>query len=101
MKWNEVAKIVENDFDTQVDWAEKFFVCPDCGDVVYECDFNTYSVLALGYCPICGTALTEKCEYENFYEHEEEEYARYEEYDDEDEMMYARYDGEDEYEYED
>ena len=92
MKWNEVAKIVENDFDTQVDWAEKFFVCPDCVDVVYECDFNTDSVLALGYCPICGTALTEKCEYENYYEHENEE-----EYD-EDEMMYARYDGEDEYE---
>ena len=92
MKWSEVAKIVENDFDTQVDWAEKFFVCPDCGDVVYECDFNTDSVLALGYCPICGTALTEECEYENYYEYEDEE-----EYD-EDEMMYARYDEEDEYE---
>jgi len=92
MKWNEVAKVVENDFGMQVDWEERFFVCPECQDVVYECDFNKDSVLALGYCPICGTALAEECEYENFYEHEDEE-----EYD-EDEMMYARYDGEDEYE---
>ena len=91
MKWNEVAKVVENDFGMQVDWEEKFFVCPECQEVVCECDFNKDSVLALGYCPICGTALVEECEYENFYEHEEEEY-------DEDEMMYARYDGEDEYE---
>ena len=60
--------------------------------MVYEDDFNKDLVLALGYCPICGAALTEECEYENFYEHEDEE-----EYD-EDEMMYARYDGEDEYE---
>ena len=94
MKWNEVAKVVENDFGVQVDWEEKFFVCPYCGDVVYAYDFNKDLVLALGYCPICGAALTEECEYENFYEHEDEE-----EYD-EDEMMYARYDGEDEYEYE-
>lgn len=83
MKWNEVAKVVENDFGMQVDWEERFFVCPECQDVVYECDFNKNSVLALGYCPICGTALTEECEYENFYEYEDEE-----EYD-EDEMMCA------------
>ena len=93
MKWSEVAKVVENDFGMQVDWEERFFVCPDCGDVVYEYDFNKKSILTLGYCPICGAALTEECEYENFYYDEDEEY-------DEDEMMYARYDGEDEYEYE-
>ena len=87
MKWNEVAKVVENDFGMQVDWEEKFFVCGECQDVVYECDFDTDPILALGYCPICGAALTEECKYENYYEHE-----------DEDEMMYARYDGEDEYE---
>ena len=91
MKWSEVAKVVENDFGMQVDWEERFFVCPDCGDVVYEYDFNKDSVLALGYCSICGAALTKECEYENFYEHEEEEY-------DEDEMMYSRYEEEDTYE---
>ena len=74
MKWNEVAKVVENDFGVQVEREEKIFVCPDCGDVIYECDFNKDSVLALGYCPICGAALTEECECENFYEDEEEEY---------------------------
>ena len=92
MKWSEVAKVVENDFGMQVDWEERFFACPECQDIVYECDFNKNIVLALGYCPICGAALTEKCEYENFYEDEDEE-----EYD-EDEMMYARYDEEDEFE---
>ena len=80
MKWNEVAKVVENDFGMQVDWEEKFFVCPECQDIVYGCDFDTNSILALGYCPICGAALTEECKYENFYEHEDEE-----EYDEEDE----------------
>lgn len=92
MKWSEVAKVVENDFGMYVDWEERFFICPACQDVIYECDFNKNVVLALGYCPICGAALTEECECENFYEDEDKE-----EYD-EDEMMYARYDGEDEYE---
>ena len=29
MKWNEVVKVVENDFGMQVDWEERFFVCPE------------------------------------------------------------------------
>ena len=50
MKWSEVAKVVENDFGMQVDWEERFFVCPECGEPLYaedwpECNWDT--------CPIC------------------------------------------------
>lgn len=51
MKWNEVAKIVENDFDTQVDWEERFFVCPECGEPLYAEDWPEHN---WDTCPICG-----------------------------------------------
>lgn len=51
MKWNEVAKVVENDFGTQVDWEERFFVCPECGEPLYTEDWPEYN---WDTCPICG-----------------------------------------------
>ena len=93
MKWSEVAKVVENDFGMQVDWEERFFICPECDEPIYEEDWDKDAILESGYCPVCVAALIEECKYENFYEHEHED----EEYD-EDEMMYARYEGEDTYE---
>lgn len=51
MKWNEVAKVVENDFGMQVDWEERFFVCPECGEPLYAEDWPEYN---WDTCPICG-----------------------------------------------
>ena len=49
-KWEKVAKYIEKTFGTQVDWFERFFVCPECGEPIYECDWagDTFEV-----CPVC------------------------------------------------
>jgi len=50
--WEERAKEVEQVYGTYVDWKERFYECPDCGEPVYECDWND-SILKAFICPIC------------------------------------------------
>lgn len=65
--WEANAKIVEWVYGMYVDWEERFYYCPYCGELVYECDWDG-AELAETLCPICETP-------ENFddYEYEEEE----------------------------
>jgi len=48
--WEAYAFEAESEFGTQVDWEERFYVCPECGEPVYECDYPNPETL----CPICG-----------------------------------------------
>jgi len=50
--WEERAKEVEQVYGTYVDWKERFYECPDCGEPVYECDWSD-SALEAFICPIC------------------------------------------------
>lgn len=36
-----------------VDWEERFYECPECGEPIYECDW-TDDELKKDLCPICG-----------------------------------------------
>ena len=36
-----------------VDWDERFYECPECGEPIYECDW-TDDELKKDLCPICG-----------------------------------------------
>ena len=36
--WEKNAKYVESVFGAYVDWEERFYECPCCGEPVYECD---------------------------------------------------------------
>ena len=60
MKWSwyYVAQyIIEQAYDGFVDWDEEYFICPDCGEPVYKCD---YPYIDLGMtCPICETKIEE------------------------------------------
>ena len=48
-KWEQTARYVRETFGTQVDWYERFFICPECGEPIYECDWagDTFEV-----CPV-------------------------------------------------
>lgn len=51
--WEKNAKKVEEDYGMFVDWKERFYICPECGESVYEDDWSEGELL-LNLCPICG-----------------------------------------------
>ena len=57
--WEENAKYVEQIFGTSVDWIERFYECPCCGEPVYECDWSE-GTLKKWLCPICEWIDEEK-----------------------------------------
>ena len=51
--WESRAKYVELVFGAYVNWEERFYVCPECGEPVYECDWDVND-LCDAICTICG-----------------------------------------------
>lgn len=51
--WEKNAKVIESVYGTQVDWEERFYVCPECGEPVYDDDWDDDN-LREELCPICG-----------------------------------------------
>lgn len=51
--WEDNAIHVENTYGTFVDWEEKYYLCPECGEPIYEDDWDD-DRLAFELCPICG-----------------------------------------------
>ena len=49
-KWEQTARYVRETFGTQVDWYERFFICPECGEPIYECDWADHDFAT---CPVC------------------------------------------------
>ena len=56
--WQLAAEFVEREFGAYVDWDERFFHCPECDDVVYECDWEYHR---WSMCPICEVPWEEIC----------------------------------------
>ena len=52
MMWEARAKEVEEVYGGFVDWDEAFYICPECGEPVYKCDWNE-DELTKFLCPIC------------------------------------------------
>ena len=52
MMWEKNAKEIEEVYGEFVDWEEKFYICPECGEPVYKCDWDE-SDLSRFLCPIC------------------------------------------------
>lgn len=48
--WEEVAKFVSETYGAFVDWDERFFICPECGEPIYECDWEGEEFSS---CPVC------------------------------------------------
>lgn len=52
-QWEFNANYVHMTFGTQVDWEERFYICPECGEPIYDCDW-TAEELKDNLCPVCG-----------------------------------------------
>lgn len=50
--WWENAKYLETVYGIYVDWDERFYECPECGEPVYECDWSDEDLRNF-ICPIC------------------------------------------------
>lgn len=51
LSWLTAAVYCEEVYGVQVDMKEGFFVCPECGELIYECDWDGYGDWDV--CPIC------------------------------------------------
>ena len=52
--WESNAKYVERVYGAYVDWEERFYICPECGEPVYEFDWSNDIDFLLDFlCPIC------------------------------------------------
>ena len=49
-KWKQIARYLEDEYGTFVDWDEEFFICPDCGEPIYHVDWDAEELHA---CPVC------------------------------------------------
>lgn len=60
LNWEIVAKYIEEELGGFVDWDERFFNCPACGEPVYESDWLTW--WPWKRCPICDFDFFEEDE---------------------------------------
>ena len=50
--WEARAKEVEEVYDMPVDWDERFYICPACGEPIYEDDWMGVALEEF-ICPAC------------------------------------------------
>lgn len=50
--WEERAREVEQIYGSYVDWEERFYECPVCGEPIYECDWSEFELKDF-ICPVC------------------------------------------------
>ena len=48
--WYDAARYCEETYGIRVDWEEEFFICPECGEPIYCCDWIDEEFIT---CPIC------------------------------------------------
>lgn len=59
ISWEAIAHLAYVNYGVQVDWDEGFFICPHCGEPIYECDwdlddfFNGEDYI----CPVCEETI--------------------------------------------
>lgn len=57
--WESNAVIVEGTYGGFVDWDERFYNCPECGEPIYECDWSDEE-LSETLCPVCDFGKDEE-----------------------------------------
>lgn len=57
MNWHTAAVMCEELYGVHVNMKEGFFICPECGEPIYESDWEDY--LEWDECPVCGFLFEE------------------------------------------
>lgn len=57
--WEANANYVNEVYGAYVDWEERFYLCPECEEPIYESDWST-NELCVYLCPICGFSEEEE-----------------------------------------
>lgn len=52
--WENAAYVVENVYGGFVNWDEKYFICPDCGEPIYYEDWEDWFEGHTYFCPVCN-----------------------------------------------
>lgn len=47
-----IAKYMNHIYGVHADWVERVYICPECEEPIYECDW-TNEELRAHLCPIC------------------------------------------------
>ena len=58
--WEKVAHLTEANYGSYVDWKERFFLCPECGEPIYECDWADSDLINGDedfMCPVCESII--------------------------------------------
>jgi hypothetical protein len=56
MTWEEAARYSEEVFGSFVCWEGRYFICTECGEPLYECDWEGHD---FSDCPVCGYMFEE------------------------------------------
>ena len=61
--WEEIAERVAEECGATVSAEDRFFICPECSEPIYEDDWKESDYIGFDdeawYCPICKEALVE------------------------------------------
>lgn len=55
--WTYVATFLERDYGAYVDWEEEYYICPECGEPIYKCDYPHMELRMM--CPVCESMIEE------------------------------------------
>ena len=50
MTWKQAANAAAEDYGCFVDYEEGFFICPECDEPIYACDWQGHD---FSTCPVC------------------------------------------------
>lgn len=60
MAWEKIAHLIEVNYGGHVNWKERFVICPECGEPIYEDDWYNFDLIDGDdnfICPICESVI--------------------------------------------
>ena len=62
MRFEEMAIYCEKTYGNFYNREEEYFICPECGEIIYKCDWTPEETHGWACCPICEINLYEDVE---------------------------------------